>query len=49
MDIQDEKHILFSCMGTGHLHYQFNQYFVNIPNGDIKVLFFNITKMFTNS
>jgi hypothetical protein len=45
--IQDEKHVIFSCIGTGHLRHQFIHLFANISEGDIKGLFFNITQKFT--
>ena len=34
--IQDEKHIIFSCIGTKHLRHQFIHLFDNIYEGDIK-------------
>jgi hypothetical protein len=46
--IQDEKHVIFSCIGTEHLRHQFIHLFDNISDCDIKVLFFNITQKFTN-
>jgi hypothetical protein len=39
-DIQDEKHVIFSCMGTEHLRHQFNCLSDNIFNGDIKCIKF---------
>jgi hypothetical protein len=34
--IQDEKHVIFSCIGTEHLRHQFIRLFDNISEGDIK-------------
>jgi len=34
--IQDEKHVIFSCIGTEHLRHQFIHLFDNISEGDIK-------------
>ena len=34
--IQDEKHVIFSCIGTEHLRHQFIHLFDNIFEGDIK-------------
>jgi hypothetical protein len=34
--IQDEKHVIFSCIGTEHLWHQFIHLFDNISEGDIK-------------
>ena len=34
--IQDEKHVIFSCIGTEHLQHQFILLFDNISEGDIK-------------
>jgi len=34
--IQDEKHVIFSCIGTEHLRHQFIHLFGNISEGDIK-------------
>jgi hypothetical protein len=34
--IQDEKHVIFSCIGTKHLRHQFIHLFDNISEGDIK-------------
>jgi hypothetical protein len=34
--IQDEKHVIFSCIGTEHLRHQFIHLFYNISDGDIK-------------
>ena len=34
--IQDEKHVILSCIGTKHLRHQFNHLFDNISDGDIK-------------
>ena len=34
--IQDEKHVIFSCIGTEHLLHQFIRLFDNISEGDIK-------------
>ena len=33
---QDEKHVIFSCIGTEHLRHQFIHLFNNISEGDIK-------------
>ena len=33
---QNEKHVIFSCIGTEHLRHQFNQLFDTISEGDIK-------------
>jgi len=33
---QDEKHVIFSCIGTEHLRHQFIHLFDNISEGDIK-------------
>jgi hypothetical protein len=38
--IKGEKHVIFSCMGTGHLRHQFNHIFDNNSDGDIKVFVF---------
>ena len=46
--IQDEKHVIFSCIGTEHLRHQFIHLFDNISKVISKVLFFNITQKFTN-
>ena len=35
-DIQDEKQVISSCMGTEQLRHQFNHLFDNISDGDIK-------------
>jgi hypothetical protein len=35
-EFQNEKHVIFSCMGTEHLRHQFNHLFDNISEGDIK-------------
>jgi hypothetical protein len=32
----DEKHVIFSCIGTEHLRHQFIHLFDNISEGDIK-------------
>jgi hypothetical protein len=45
--IQDEKHVILSCIGTEHLRHQFIRLFV-ILKVISKVLFFNITQKFTN-
>jgi hypothetical protein len=42
------RNTFFSCIGTEHLRHQFINLFDNISDGDIKVLFFNITQKFTN-
>ena len=34
--IQDEKHVIFSCIGTKHLRHQFIHSFDDISEGDIK-------------
>ena len=34
--IQDEKHVIFSCIGTEHLRHQFSHIFDHISEGDIK-------------
>jgi hypothetical protein len=34
--IQDETHVIFSCIGTEHLRHQFIRLFDNISEGDIK-------------
>jgi len=34
--IQDEKHVIFSCIGTEHSRHQFIHLFDNISEGDIK-------------
>ena len=34
--IQDEKHVIFSCIGTEHFRHQFIHLFDNIFEGDIK-------------
>ena len=34
--IHDEKHVIFSCIGTEHLRHQFIHLFDNIYEGDIK-------------
>jgi len=34
--IQDEKHVIFSCIGTKHLQLQFIHFFDSISEGDIK-------------
>jgi len=34
--IQDEKHVIFSCIGTKHLRHQFIHLFDNVSEGDIK-------------
>ena len=34
--IQDEKHVIFSCIGTEHLQHQFIHLFDNIFEGDMK-------------
>ena len=34
--IQDEKHVVFSCVGTEHSRHQFIHLFDNISEGDIK-------------
>jgi hypothetical protein len=34
--IQDEKHVIFSCIGTEHLRHQFIHFFDNISEGDIE-------------
>ena len=34
--VQDEKHVIFSCIGTEHLRHQFIHLFDNISEGDIK-------------
>jgi hypothetical protein len=34
--IQDEKHVIFSCIGTEHLRHQFILLFDNFYEGDIK-------------
>jgi len=34
--IQDEQHVIFSCIGTGHLRHQFIHLVNNISEGDIK-------------
>ena len=34
--IQDEKHVIFSCIGTEHLRHQFIHLFDNISEGNIK-------------
>ena len=46
--IQNEKRVIFSCIGTEHLWHQFINLFDNISEGNIKDLFFNITQKFTN-
>jgi len=46
--IQDEKHVIFSCIGTEHLRHQFINLFDNISEVISKVLLFNITQKFTN-
>ena len=33
---QNEKHVIFSCIGTQHLRQQFIHLFDNISEGDIK-------------
>jgi hypothetical protein len=33
---QDEKHVIFSCIGTEHLRHQFIHLFDGISEGDIK-------------
>ena len=45
--IQDEKHVIFSCIGTEHLLHQFIRLFDNISDGDIKGFVFQHQK-FTN-
>jgi hypothetical protein len=35
-DIQDEKHVIISFMGTKHLRHQVNHLYDNISDGDIK-------------
>jgi hypothetical protein len=44
--VQDEKHVIFSCIGTEHLRHQFNHLFDNISEGDIKGFVFQ--HKFTN-
>jgi hypothetical protein len=34
--IQDEKHVIFSCVDIEHLRHQFIHLFDNISEGDIK-------------
>jgi len=34
--IQNEKHVIYLCMGTEHLRHQFNHLFDHISEGDIK-------------
>ena len=46
--VQDEKHVISSCIGTERLRHQFIHLFDDVPEGDIKVFFFNITQKFTN-
>jgi len=46
--IQDEKHVIFSCIGTQHLRHQFIHLIDNISEGDIKGFAFNITQKLTN-
>ena len=41
--IQDEKHVIFSCIGTEHLRHQFIHLFIIFLKVISKVLFFNIT------
>ena len=38
--IQDEKHVILSCMGTKHLRHQSSHLFDNISGGDIKCFVF---------
>jgi len=33
--VQDEKHVIFSCIGTEHLRHQFIHLFDNISEGDL--------------
>ena len=42
--IQDEKHVIFSCVDIEHLRHQFIHLFDNISEGDIKGFVFNITQ-----
>ena len=46
--IQDEKHVIFSCIGTEHLRHQFihllDNIFIFLKAMISKVLFFNITQ-----
>ena len=41
---QDEKHVIFSCMGTEHLRHQFNHLFDNISEVYIKGFVFQHNK-----
>ena len=34
--IQDEKHVIFSCIGTEHLRHKFIHIFDHISEGDMK-------------
>jgi len=43
--IQDEKHVIFSCIGTEHLRHQFSHLFDNISEGDIKGFVFQHTNL----
>jgi len=38
--IQDEKHVIFSCIGTEHLRHHFIHFFDIISEGDIKSFVF---------
>ena len=42
--IQDEKHVIFSCIGIEHLRHQFNHLFGNISEGDSKGFVFQHNK-----
>ena len=46
--IQDEKHVIFPCIGTEHLRHQFIHLFDNISEGDIKGFVFQHNSEFTN-
>ena len=46
--IQNEKQVIFSCIGTEHLRHQFIHLFDNISEGDIKGFVFQHNSEFTN-
>jgi len=46
--IQDDKHVISSCIGTEHLRHQLSTYLIIFLKVISKVLFFNITQEFTN-
>ena len=43
---QDEKHVIFSCIGTEHLRHQFIHLFDSISEGNIEGFVFQHTQKF---